>query len=232
MAYSYRTTSDMFEGLEFHSLSPEALMDEIRANIMAIAELLIRPLKIIVKPLQSAILKYIFMTDENYNVDVANEKLSDSEAYATLQSLGAQIEKLKDSYLTNYFDTDYRTFERTISGLRDLNSYVNDIVQFCTSYGNGHINTVAIKNILTSLLKIEMSEEHSTINITKTVVIYTTKHDECGVIRMTFTGDQIKITNCCSSSTKIKIKVDRVLIMFRNTKDLLAMLRTFVQANP
>ncbi|UJR18885.1 hypothetical protein I4U23_022013 [Adineta vaga] len=131
----------------------------------------------------------------------------------------------------NYFDTTSHTFERTISGKGDLNTYVGDIVQFCSSYAGVHINTTAVQNIVTSILKSEIEEEHLTINKTETIVIYTTRHDECGVMRVTFTGDQIKIQNCCSNSAKTKINVNKVIIMFRNTKDLLAMLRTFVQAN-
>lgn len=231
MAVNYGSTSGVCEVLKFHSQSNEYHNVQVKLNTMAIINFLSWPLRSIVSPLASIILDYILKIDDNYTVDVADKELHDSDAYATLKSLGAQIEQLQNSNLTNYFDTDYRTFQRTISGTGDLNSYVNDIVEFCASYKDGHINTTAIKNILTSLLKTEMSEEHSTINKTTTEVIYTTKQDKCGVIRLTFTGDQIKITNCCSSSTNIKIKVDKVVIMFRNTKDLLATLRTFVQAN-
>ena len=217
--------------LEFSSRSNEDYNVQIKANAMAIIDYLPFYIKIIVSPLASVILNYILKVDDSYTVDVADARMSDSEAYITLKSLGAQIENLKGSSLTNYFDSSQHTFEKTISGTGDLHGYVGDIVDFCASYAGGHINTTAIKNLLTSLLKSEMEEERLTINKTETIVIYTTRHDECGVMRVTFTGDQIKMNNCCSSSAKTKINVQKVIIMFRNTKDLLTMLRTFVQAN-
>ncbi|CAF1515289.1 unnamed protein product, partial [Rotaria sp. Silwood1] len=169
MASNYESTSRAIESLEFNSRSNEYHNDQIKANAMAVIGNLPLAIRIIVKPLAYLILKYILKIDDDYTVDIADAQLSDSEAYVLLKSLGAQIEKLKGSDLTNYFDISNRTFERTISGTGDLHKYVDDIVQFCALYAGGRINMTAIKNILTSLLKSEMEEEHSTINTTETV---------------------------------------------------------------
>lgn len=231
MASYYPSASNGIGRLEFGSRSNEDHNVQTKANAMAIIDYLPYYIKIIVAPLASIILNYILQVDDSYTVDVADAQMSDSDAYIALKSLGAQLEKLRDSSLTNYFDSSQSTFEKTISGPGDLNKYVGDIVDFCASYAVGHINTTAIKNLLTSLLKSEMEEERLTINKTETIVIYTTRQNECGAMRVTFTGDQIKINNCCSTSAKTKIHVQKVTIMFRNTKDLLTMLRTFVYAN-
>ncbi|CAF1483645.1 unnamed protein product [Adineta ricciae] len=221
----------MSASLQFNSRPSADHNAQTKANALEIIDMLPYVIQILVKPLASLVLNYVLKVDDNYTVDVADEHLSDSEAYTLLRSLGAHIENLKSLNLTNYFDTDSRNFKKTISGAGDLNKYVDDIVQFCSSYRQGHINTTAIKNILTSLLKTEMEEERLKINKTENVVIHSTRYAECGVMRLTFTGDQIKKTNCCSDSAETNITVEKVVITFRNTKDLLALLRTFVQAN-
>lgn len=217
--------------LTFSSRTNDDHNDQTKQNIMSIIETLPFFIRIIVKPLASIILNYVLKVDENYTVDVADRRLSDSEAYVILKSLGAQMEKLRSSNLASYFDNSRCTFKRTIQGAGDLNTYINDIVDFCASYANGHINTTALKNVLSTVLKSEMVEERSRIDRTETIVVYSTRTNECGVMRVTFSGDQIKTTNCCSSSANTSIDVERSIIMFRNTQDLLAMLRTFVQAN-
>ena len=231
MASNYGSPSHASEGIGFASRSNDYHNARTKNNVLAIIDYLPGSIQIILRPLASIILNYILKVDDSYTVDIADERLSDSEAYVILKSLGSQIERLRNSNLTNYFDTSRCTFERTISGTGELHRYVDDIVRFCASYANGHINTTAIKDILTSVLKTEMEEERSTIDKTETIVVFSTRCDECGVMRVSFTGDQIKTTNCCTSSAKTKINVEKTVIMFRNTKDLLAMLRTFVHAN-
>jgi hypothetical protein len=94
------------------------------------------------------------------------------------------------------------------------------------------VNTTALENILSNLLKEKLKEEKTTMNRTKTEVIYSTKSEECDVLKLVFIGNQIETKSCCSSETKTTISVERTLIMLNNTQELLEMVRRFAHAYP
>jgi hypothetical protein len=174
--------------------------------------------------LGSLVVKYLLSIDDSFTLDVADEQLSDAELYSTLRTIGARIQDFQRSNLHSYFNTSECTFKKNIWTPGDLSTYIGDIVNFCAAAHGGHINMIALKNILSALFKEQISREQSTINSTETIVIYSTRHSECGVMKLVFTGEQIEVTNCCLS-------VKKNLILFRNSQDLLHTLRSFVRAS-
>jgi len=228
MASNYQSTS---ERMNLASSSDQSHADGIVRNVTATLDVLPWYLSMIIRPLASLVLRYILNIDDSYTLNVADSQLSDPERYSLLRTIGARIEDFRNSNLASYFNTSERTFNKRIWTPGDLSSYVNDIVDFCAAAQAGHINTTAVKNLLSLLLKEEISRERTTLNCTENIVIYSTSSNQCGVMNLNFAGEQLEITNCCSTGKEITLRVKRVMIMFQNTRDLLYTLRTFVQAN-
>ena len=203
----------------------------IKSNVETAIDTLPWFLATIIRPLASLVLYYLLNVDNSYTLDVADGQLSEGEFYSILRTIGARIEDFGRSNLYSYFNTSDCTFKKNIWTPGDLSSYVDDIVNFCAAAHGGHINMIALKNILSSLFKEQINREQTTINSTETIVIYSTRDSECGVMKLVFTGEQIEVTNCCLTGKEISLSVKKVLILFRNSQDLLHTLRTFVQAN-
>lgn len=202
-----------------------------RSNVEPIFDGLPWFLRVVIGSLGSLVVKYLLNVDDSYTLDVADEQLSDAELYSTLRTIGARIEDFKNTNIHSYFNTSECTFRKNIWTPGDLTSYVNDIVNFCAAAHLGHINMNALKNILSSLFKEQISREQTTINSTETIVMYSTRENECGVMKLVFTGEQIEITKCCSTGKETSLSVQKTLILFQNSQELLHTLRTFVQAN-
>ncbi len=168
--------------------------------------------------------------DNSYRYNIADAELSDSEDYHLLRKIGAHMDYLKNSSAKSYFDSDTRSFDKTIWNLGDLGKYVESIVTFCASYRGGHINMAAVTNFLSTLLKAEISEEHVSINKSDTTIIYSEKTEECGVIKLKFTGAQRRTTSCFSEGVKTRINVEKDMIMFKDRKDLYLTVQTFKEA--
>ncbi|UJR24282.1 hypothetical protein I4U23_027249 [Adineta vaga] len=100
-----------------------------------------------------------------------------SEYYHLFQIIGAHMDEFKNSPLKIDFNSDEHLFEQTIWSPGDFSTYVGNI---------------AITNILSTLLKTVSSEESTRINKSETIIIYSEKKNECGIIKLNFTGDQIK----------------------------------------
>ncbi|UJR35137.1 hypothetical protein I4U23_027908 [Adineta vaga] len=168
-------------------------------------------LRAIIRLFARPTIAYILNIDDSCTLNVANEQLSDSEVYSTLRSIGNVRKKI--------WKPD------------DLFKHINNIIEFCAATQNGHVNRTVLKNLLSSLFKEEISEERTTVDVTETIVIYSSKENQCGVMKLAFTGEQFNITNCCFKGTQIKLNVKKLVIMFDNTQDLLFTLRTFVEAD-
>ncbi|UJR06821.1 hypothetical protein I4U23_011109 [Adineta vaga] len=176
--------------------------------------------------LASEIVK-VLESHDDYRYDIADEKLSDSECYHLLRKIGAHMDLFKNSPLKSYFDSDKRLFEKAIWNLIDLGKYVENIVKFCASYQAGYVNMTALTNTLSTLLNTEISEEHLSINKSETIIIYSEKAKECGVIKLKFTGSQIRTTYCFSQGSRTRINVEKDMIMFKDSRELWLSLQTF-----
>ncbi|CAF1481171.1 unnamed protein product [Adineta steineri] len=177
------------------------------------------------------VLGFVLQNDDNCTLSVADEKLCEAEQYHLLRIVGAHMDEFKNSPLKIYFDDDKHVFEKTIWSFGDLSTYVGNIVTFCASARGGHVNMSALTNILSTLLKTQISEERSSINKSETIIIYSERAKECGVIKLNFTGDQIKVKSCCSEGANTKINVEKDMIMFKDGRELLLSLRTFAREN-
>jgi hypothetical protein len=228
MASNYQSTPGL---MRFASISDQSHADSINRNVVAIVDVSPSFLNIIIRPLASLVMSYILNIDDNYTLNVADEQLSDPESYSILRTIGSRIEEFRNSNLASYFNTSEQTFVKNIWTPRDLSKYVDDIIEFCAAAQAGHINTTALKNILSLFLREEISQERATVNSTEIIVVYSTRNSQCGVMKLTFIGERLEITECCSTGQKITLCVKKVVIMFMNTRDLLYTLRTFVQAN-
>jgi hypothetical protein len=217
--------------MHFESSSDQSHADSINRNVMAVVDTLPWFLSVIIRPLASLVMRYILNIDDSYTLNVADAQLSDPESYSILRTIGARIEEFSNSNLASYFDRSEKNFVENIWAPGDLSKYIDDIVTFCAAAQAGHINTTALKNVLSSLLREEIRQERATVNTTETIMIYSTRSSQCGVMRLTFIGERLKITNCCSTGQEIRLCVKKVVIMFMNTQELLCTLRTFVQAN-
>lgn len=182
-----------------------------------------------VKPLASVILYFVLEVDETYDIDVADAALSRPEAYHLLDSIASNIEKFKDLGLSNYLSPTTCTFHSQISGTVQLNRFVDDIVDFCTSLKSGSINKSAIKSALTNLLKTEIREERSSIDRREKFIIFSNSQSECGILILHFTGNRIETQNCCSNTADTTIHVTKESLMLLNTADLLIKLRTLIR---
>lgn len=214
----------------FQSQSGQEHNAQTKANILNILDYLPGFLKMLVKPLAGTILSYILGIDDNYTLDIADQRLSGPEYNVMLKTIGAHMEDFRKSKLCNYFNTDTQTFSGSTSSVSGLNAYVSDVVTFCASIQDGKVNTTAVKNILSTLLKEELRRERTTIDITDTQVVYSSKSEGCGVLKLVFTGNKIETTNCCSSETETTMTVQKTAIMFNNTQELLCMVKTFANA--
>ena len=181
--------------------------------------------------LSSTVLGFVLQNDDSCTLDVADAELCESECFHLLRIVGAHMEEFSNSPLKIYFQSDDHLFEQTIWSFGDLSTYVGNIVTFCASAHVGHVNITALTNILSTLLKTQVSEERSSINKTETVIIYSEKSKECGVLKLNFTGDQIKTKGCCDEGTNTKIHVKKGMIVFKDSKELLLTLRTFAREN-
>ena len=180
--------------------------------------------------LTSKPLDFILKKDNKYTLDVADEQLSNSECYHLLRIVGAHMDEFKNSDLKKYFNTSEHLFEKTIWSPGELGKFVEDIVSFCASVETGHINATALTSVLSTLLKTELSQSEETINKIETNIIYSEKTQECGVVKLHFMGDQIQVKGCCSSQgTNTKVNVQKDLIIFKDSKELLLSLRTFTR---
>lgn len=184
-------------------------------------------LQAIIDALTSKVMNFVVKSDDNYTLDIADAELCESEYYHLLRIVGAHMDEFKNSPLKIYFDSSQHLFEKTIWSPGDLNKYVEGIVAFCASAKVGHVNITALTNILSTLLKAEISEEHTSINKSETIIIYSERNKECGVIKLNFTGDQIKAKDCCIEGTNTRINVKKDMIIFKDSKELLLTLRTF-----
>jgi len=175
-------------------------------------------------------IEFILKKDKKYTLDVADEQLSNSECYHLLRIVGAHMDEFKNSDLKKYFNTSEHLFEKTIWSPGELGKFVEDIVSFCASVETGHINATALTSVLSTLLKTELSQSEETINKIETNIIYSEKTQECGVVKLHFMGDQIQVKGCCSSQgTNTKVNVQKDLIIFKDSKELLLSLRTFTR---
>lgn len=228
MASNYPFTTPQMHLL---SISNASHAVGINTNVTGMIGTLPWFLRTTISPLVSGVVRYLMNIDDSYTLNVADTHLSDPECHSVLRTIGARIEDFKRSNLCSYFNTSECTFTKKIWYPGDISSYVDDIVKFCAAAQGGHINTTALTHVLSLLLKEKISREHTTVNATEKIVVYSNRNDQCGVMRLIFTGEQLEITNCCWTGKEITLCVKKDVIMFRNTQDLLHTLRTFVQAN-
>ena len=184
-------------------------------------------LRFLIRPLGSTIQNFLLSDDKDFTVEVADEALSGSEAFNLMKMVGTHIDEFVKLELGRYFQEEKRVFTKKISGVGQLKEFVDDIVLFCTYLQNGSINKVAIRSVLTTLLKTEMREERETIDKSERCVLFDKGNEEYGVLVLHFSGSQIQTQTCCTNAADTTIKVHKRGIMFRNTQDLLLTLRAF-----
>ncbi|CAF1182212.1 unnamed protein product [Adineta steineri] len=198
---------------------------------LGIVHLASQGLQAVLDALSPKVLNFVLQNDDNCTLDVADAEICESEQYHLLRIVGAHMDEFKNSPLTIYFNSDEHSFEKTIWSFGDSSTYVGNIVTFCASAHAGHVNITALTNILSTLLKTQISEEQLSINKSETVIIYSEKAKECGVLKLNFTGDQIKIKGCCDEGANTRVHVKKDMIIFKDSKELLLTLRTFAREN-
>ena len=181
--------------------------------------------------LSPRLLKFVLQDDDSCTLDVADAELTEAEQYHLLRIVGAHMEEFKSSPLAIYFNTDRHVFEKTIWSFEDLSEYIGNMVRFCASADAGHVNIPALTNILSTLLKTQIIEQRLSINKTETIIIYSERNKQCGVLKLNFTGDQIKEKSCFDEGAHTKIDVRKDMILFKDSKELLLSLRTFAREN-
>lgn len=215
----------------FASNTNENLITQIHANTNSIIDSLPLVIRTIIRTVQSFVTGYLVTSDDSYTLDVADQKMSDSEYHSVLRTIGAHMESLKNNQICQYFDQQEKDFQGTIYSAADLNTYIDDIIVFIAAAYTGHINKLALKSIFTSLIKSEVREDRMDFNKTENIVIYSSRAEQCGVIRLEINGYQKFSQYCCFTGAETKAHVKKSIILFRDSKDLLHTLKTFVQVN-
>jgi hypothetical protein len=206
-------------------------IDQIHTNSKTIIDSLPLVIRIIIKTVQSFATGYLITTDDSYTLDVADQNMSDLEYHSLLRTIGAHMETLKKNPICQYFDQQEKDFQRTIWKASDLNTYIDDIISFVAAANTGHVNKLALKSILIALIKSEVRDDRLDFNKTENIIIYSSKREQCGVIRLEINDYQKFSQYCCFTGAETKAHVKKSLIIFRDSKDLLHTLKTFVQVN-
>ncbi|KAJ6639826.1 Retrovirus-related Pol polyprotein from transposon RE1, partial [Pseudolycoriella hygida] len=180
-------------------------------------------LEIVIKSFSAIVQFFMLHVDDSYTINVADEHVSDGQYVSLLRTLGAHFDEVEESNLAHYLTKKRQRFNATVWNPGDINKFIDDMVNFCSSISShGTVNTTAIKSIMSNLVRSRISLEAESLEGFETIILYSTRNQTCGVMRIDITGTKFDISGCCwGQGQAIDITLEQTTFMFHNTQDIL-----------